>query len=82
MKKNDLCRQANLITEYKMRQVLINGCWESPPSGTDIHDWLYEIIAVEIDELLCITRYIPRFESIQAVRKSPRSKAVPVKIVR
>lgn len=65
-----------------MGQVLINGSWESPPPSVDIQKWLTETIAVKIDELLCITRYIPRFELIRAIRKSPRSKSVPVKIVR
>lgn len=25
-----------------MKQVLINGCWESPPSGANIQEWLNE----------------------------------------
>lgn len=65
-----------------MGQVLINGSWESPPPSIDIQEWFTETIAVEIDGLLSITRNIPRFELIRAIRKSPRSKSVPVKIVR
>lgn len=65
-----------------MRQVLINGCWESPPSGANIKEWLNEKISVEIDELLCITRHIARHELIRAIRRSTRCKPVPVKIVR
>lgn len=65
-----------------MRQVLINGSWESPPSNVDIYEWLTERVAVEIDELLCITRYVQRFEIIRAIRKSSRSKTIPVSIVR
>lgn len=63
-----------------MTQVMINGIWETPPA--DIHGWLNEKVAVELDDLLCIKRYIHRFEQIQAVRKSTRSKPVSVKIVR
>jgi hypothetical protein len=66
-----------------MRQVLINGRWESPPPGVDIQEWVYEIIAVELDMVsLMPKRWVQRFELIRAVRKSPRHKAVPVRVVR
>lgn len=65
-----------------MRQVLINGSWESPPANVDIHEWLTERIAIEIDELLCITRYVHRYELIRAIRKSSKSKSIPVSIVK
>lgn len=66
-----------------MRQVLINGNWESPPLNANIVEWLNEIISVELDmESLIPRRYIPRFELIRAMRKSSRHKAKPVKIVR
>ena len=66
-----------------MRQVLINGSWESPPSGINTESWITEVIAIELDiELLIPKRYIQRFELISAIRESPRHKAIPVKVVR
>lgn len=64
-----------------MKQVLIDGNWVTPPDN-GLDKWLEEIIAVELDGCLCIKRMIPRFELIRAVRKSSRSKVVPVRIVR
>lgn len=64
-----------------MRQVLIKGRWESPPSN--VEDWLNEQVAIELDLVnLMPKRWVPRFELIRAVRESPRHKAVPIKIVR
>lgn len=64
-----------------MKQVLINGYWVTPPDN-GLDKWLEEIIAVELDGYLCIKRMVPRFELIRAVRKSSRSKVIPVRIVR
>lgn len=65
-----------------MKQVLINGRWESPPDA-DVESWLNEQIAVDLDVAkLMPKRWVPRFELIRAVRKSPRHKAVPVRVVR
>lgn len=66
-----------------MKQVMINGHWESPPPHIDLADWLNEIIAVELDmELLIPKRYILRFELIRAVRESSKHKAKSMKVVR
>lgn len=65
------------------RQVLIEDCWESPPDGVNVIDWLNEPIRIEINiNDLTLKRYILRFELIRAVRKSPRHKAEPVTVVR
>lgn len=65
-----------------MRQVLINGSWVSPPVGISIKEWLHEMISVELDDQLMVKRWVPRFELIRAIRKSPKHKTEIVKIVR
>ena len=55
-----------------MKQVKINGQWVTPPSN--VKEWLNEIVSVKLDDLLCPAGYIFRWQTIEAIRDSPRHK--------
>lgn len=64
-----------------MKQVMINGEWQSPPTNVPVADWLNEPVAVKIcPETLTITGYTFRWQLITALRKSPRHKAQRIKV--
>lgn len=62
------------------KQVQINGEWITPPAS-DLEAWLQEVVAVHLDKrMLRPSGYVRRFQTITAVRRSPRHRAIQITV--
>jgi hypothetical protein len=62
-----------------MKNFLIDGIWQGPPSGVSTTDWLNEVIAYSgFDFNLQSTGVVRRIQKVKRIRKTGRGRGVAV----